>query len=142
MTVICALLLAALACSGRRKLSEPVSPAVTALPRQTAILPQLVLPTQMGIPVQTDQSVAAEGVDRTYCDNPEKIHPVGESIARNYQLQYADVLVIYCDGYSFDEILLALETEAQSGTAARELLLRRDAGESWDEIWFELGLIE
>ena len=41
-----------------------------------------------------------------------------------------------------EEILLALETEAQSEMAARELLKKRADGMSWDEIWRGLGLIE
>ena len=148
--VICALMLAAIACSWPSGTPVEIQPAITVLPAQDEIGPAITVPatndeTESGTTVllpQVFQSVDEPHVDRTHCGSAGQIHPVGESIARNYDLPYRDVISIYCAGYSFEEILLALESEAQSGMAALDILEMRADGLSWDEIWRELGLID
>jgi hypothetical protein len=93
------------------------------------------------IPV-TDEPVAetpqVESVDCSY----EEDHPIAKSIAETFEVPYQDVLNLYCDGYEFEEILLALETQAQSEMSAENILQMRDDGLSWDQIWQDLGLVK
>jgi hypothetical protein len=68
-------------------------------------------------------------------------HPIGLSTSQTYQITYERVMTWFCDGYSFDNILVALETSAATGIAPDvllEMLLEKD----WDEIWLEIGLTD
>ena len=68
-------------------------------------------------------------------------HPIGVNIAANYDVDYALVMDWYCDGNGFDDIILALETNAISNDLIVEDLLQLiDEGMSWDEIWTEFGV--
>lgn len=71
----------------------------------------------------------------------ENPHPIGQSIAETYGVSYEQVMIWFCEGYSFDNILIALETseavDVPAGTLL-EMLLEKD----WDEIWAEVGFIE
>jgi hypothetical protein len=88
-----------------------------------------------------DQNISEMEVERPYC-NSEEINPIGESIAIAYQTTYEEVMGFYCDGHEFDQILLALETREQSEITAESILLMRDEGLSWTQIWKELGIID
>jgi hypothetical protein len=68
-------------------------------------------------------------------------HPIGLSTAQTYQVTYERVMTWFCDGYSFDNILIALETSAATGDSPDvllEMLLEKD----WDEIWLEIGFTD
>ena len=70
-------------------------------------------------------------------------HPVGQSTAETYDnTTYDEVMTWFCEGNSFEDILLALETNAQSGVATDDLLARRAQGIEWNQIWQDIGLIE
>jgi hypothetical protein len=64
------------------------------------------------------------------------VSPIGQSIAEEYEsVSYDQVLTWFCNGAEFEDILVALETEAQTGTPAEEMLQMLTDGFSWDEIW-------
>jgi hypothetical protein len=66
-------------------------------------------------------------------------HPIGQSIAETYQVSYEQVMGWFCSGYSFDNILIALETSAAvdiSPDVLLEMLLEKE----WEDIWAEVGL--
>ena len=64
------------------------------------------------------------------------VSPIGQSIAEEYEsVSYDQVLTWFCNGAEFEDILVALETEAQTGTPAEEMLQMLVDGFSWDEIW-------
>jgi hypothetical protein len=66
----------------------------------------------------------------------EAVSPIGQSIAEEYEsVSYDQVLTWFCNGAEFEDILVALETEAQTGTPAEEMLQMLVDGFSWDEIW-------
>lgn len=67
-------------------------------------------------------------------------HPMGESIAEKFDTSYEDVMGWYCDGYAFEDILLALQTSQLTGESP-DVLLEKLINQSWEEIWKELGLI-
>jgi hypothetical protein len=149
--IICTLPLAASACGVP---FEPPTPTMLAettefieptKPIETIEITEVIEEVKPSQPVTNPQkNLSAEKpeVDRTYCDDVEIIHPVGESIARTYEIPYSELINIYCEGYEFEEILLALETEEQSGLIIGEILKMRDEGLSWEEIWKELGIVD
>ena len=70
-------------------------------------------------------------------------HPVGESIADQFEdTTYEQVMVWFCNGAEFEDILQALQTEEITGDDPDKLLRRIAAGETWDEIWLDIGLTE
>lgn len=66
-------------------------------------------------------------------------HPMGESIAEKFSAEYEDVMSWYCDGYAFEDILLALQTSQLAGEPAGKILDSLET-QSWEEIWEKLGL--
>jgi hypothetical protein len=94
--------------------------------------------------ITTDQSeeeaTSTSGPD---CYGPD-IHPVGESIADQFdeQTDYNQIMVWFCNGTQFDDILTALQTEELTSISAGELLEMLSSGLTWDEIWVEIGLTE
>jgi hypothetical protein len=76
------------------------------------------------------------------CLNGE-VSPIGQSIADEYDsVDYDQVMVWFCNGAEFEDILVALETESQTGTPAEEMLKMLAGGLTWDEIWQVIGLTE
>jgi hypothetical protein len=72
-----------------------------------------------------------------------EVSPIGQSIADEYEFtDYAEVITWFCDGAEFEDILVALETESQTGTPAEEMLQMLADGFTWDEIWQSIGLTE
>ncbi len=67
-------------------------------------------------------------------------HPIAQSIAETYQVTYEEVMVFFCSGVEFDDIVLAYQTAGLSGRDVKEVLtLWYDFG-NWDDVWGELGL--
>lgn len=69
-------------------------------------------------------------------------HKVGESIAATFEVPYEQVITWFCQGSEFADILLALQTSEETGLPVEELLEKRAGGQSWDEIWKEIGLVD
>jgi hypothetical protein len=67
---------------------------------------------------------------------------MGSSIAASFEIPFETVMLWYCSGYAFEDILLALQTAAQVETTAGELLFKLGQGLSWEEIWIEIGLLK
>lgn len=65
---------------------------------------------------------------------------MGESIAEKFDARYEDVMGWYCDGFAFEDILLALQTSQLTDELPGDLL-EKLVNQSWEEIWKELGLI-
>jgi len=71
----------------------------------------------------------------------EEINPLGHSIAGDYDFtNYAQVMTWFCDGAEFEDIMVALETQATTDTPAGDMLRMLADGMSWDEIWQQIGL--
>lgn len=89
------------------------------------------------------QDVIPEAVTATPdCLNGE-VSSIGQSIADEYDsVDYDQVMVWFCNGAEFEDILVALETESQTGTPAEEMLQMLADGFTWDEIWRVIGLTE
>ncbi len=67
---------------------------------------------------------------------------IADSIASTYEQPYQLVMSQFCLGYEFEDILLAMETSAQSEAPAPVLLYWLGNGASWEQIWSDLGIVE
>lgn len=78
-------------------------------------------------------------------DNPDNNcsatnpHPLAEGMSETFEITYDEVMTLYCDGYAFSDILLALETSELVDQSPSALLARLRT-RSWQEIWDELGV--
>ena len=66
-------------------------------------------------------------------------HPLAEGMTETFEITYDEVMTLYCDGYAFSDILLALET-SELVDQSPEALLARLRTRSWEEIWDEFGI--
>jgi len=66
-------------------------------------------------------------------------HPVAEGMTETFEITYDEVMTLYCDGYAFSDILLALET-SEMVDQTPEALLARLRTRTWQEIWDEFGV--
>ena len=114
--------------------AESASPAVESAPELSSTESVLEIPA-------TEEIIVVEPVVSD-CLNGE-ISLIGESIADEYETaSYEQVVSWFCDGAEFEDILVALETESQTGTSTEEMLQMLADGFSWDEIWQLVGLTD
>jgi hypothetical protein len=107
---------------------EPVNP--TSVPTQETDAGPI---TEATLVVETEASDCLGGA----------VRPIGESIAADYEFtDYAEVITWFCNGAEFEDILVALESESQTGTPAKEMLQMLADGFTWDEIWQLVDLTE
>ena len=66
-------------------------------------------------------------------------HPIAEGMTETFEITYDEVMTLYCEGYAFSDILLALET-SELVDQSPEALLARLRTRSWQEIWDEYGV--
>lgn len=126
-----ALLLVVTACSlsqlGSEAPSENPQPESQSAPDAQADSPSSGEETQIG-----EATADANCTDL----NP---HPIGASIATDYEVSYEQVMTWFCSGYSFENILIALETSEAVDVPAEDLL-QMLLEKEWEEIWVEVGL--
>lgn len=127
------------ACGG-----QPSTPVVQGAPPPTPA-PQLeptTVPTQEATTVPVTEAVPVVETEAFDCLGGE-VSPIGQSIAEDYEFtSYEEVITWFCEGAEFEDILLALETESQTGTPAEEMLGMLADDFSWEEIWQLIGLAE
>lgn len=71
------------------------------------------------------------------------INPLGQSIADDYDfVDYNQIMAWFCEGAEFEDILVALETEALTNEPAGEMLQMLADGMTWQEIWFFFELTD
>ncbi|MFO7625325.1 MAG: hypothetical protein R6V73_13335 [Anaerolineales bacterium] len=85
--------------------------------------------------------IIIEGAQAAECLSPEA-QTMGSSIAANFETTYEQVMGWYCAGHEFEDILLALETADSVDVPPADLLSKLEQGQSWDEIWKEIGLLK
>ena len=90
------------------------------------------------IEINVESDGEAVGHSETDCAvlNP---HPMAVSITEKFDITYDEVMTLYCDGFAFSDILLALETSELVDQSPAALLARLRA-RSWQEIWDEFGI--
>lgn len=118
---------------------------MVALPTETLIPTEIQKETvTITAPTPTDQveGDTLGGTSGPDCYDPEP-NQIALGIVDNYEeVTYEQVMTWFCDGADFENILLALQTEKESGYPAEELLLMIAGDQTWEEIWLEIGLIE
>jgi hypothetical protein len=92
------------------------------------------------LPTPAIQTTDREPVDFD-CANSDSQHTVGTSIAETYEVSYEQVMEWFCDGYSFDNILIALETSEAVNVPA-DTLLEMLLEKEWEQIWSEMGFLD
>jgi len=114
--------------------TESVAPLESLAPAAVPIQETVVAPITEASPVAEADAVDCLGGETS---------PIAESIAEEYEFtDYAEVVTWFCNGAEFEDILVALETEAQTGTPAEEMLQMLADGFSWEDIWQFVGLTE
>ena len=77
---------------------------------------------------------------------PECLSPeaqlLAEHISDGFEIPVEAVMGWYCQGFEFEDILLALQTSTGLEITPDELLVRLDQGQTWDEIWKDTGLLK
>ena len=127
---------------------EPASIDSTEGPATATKQAETVLPTSTSEPDQIEQEptqteeVKPEETLEADCPG-EEINTIGQGIADEYEFaSYNEVMTWFCSGAEFEDILVALQTEDQSGTPAEEMLVMLAEGFTWEEIWLVVGLME
>jgi len=95
---------------------------------------QPVPPTALPQPSSEVQDTSA---DPDNCADNNS-HPIAQSIATTYAVSYQQVMTWFCSGYSFENILIALETSEAVDVPA-EALLEMLHEKEWEEIWADVG---
>jgi len=131
LTLSLALLLVVTACSLSQSGGE--SPAENPQPESQSSPDAQADSPSSGEDAQSGESTA--DADCTELDP----HPIGASIAADYEVSYEQVMTWFCSGYSFENILIALETSEAVEVPAEDLLEMLLEME-WEEIWVEVGL--
>ena len=129
------------ACSAPPPLpSEPV--VLTAPVFEPEVVEPTAEPTQETVPESAPEATPVAENAPPDCLGGE-VSPIGQSIAADYEFtDYAEVITWFCNGAEFEDILVALETESQTGTPTEEMLQMLADGFTWDEIWELTGLTE
>ena len=127
------------ACSTPTPLIPTEGPATATVP---------IIPTNTIVPEQMVQEMPAV-TDTESVNTPEAVCPddglnvIGQGIADEYGFtSYEEVMTWFCGGAEFEDILLALQTEDQTGVPAEEMLVMLADGLSWEDIWQVVGLLE
>ena len=135
MRFLIAILLVSLlvtACGG-----QPSTPVVQDAPAPVA--PQ-VEPTAETVAESAPEATAAVEPEATDCLGGE-VSPIGKSIAVDYEFtSYGEIMAWFCNGAEFEDILVALESESQTGSPAEDMLQMLANGSTWEEIWQSVGL--
>jgi hypothetical protein len=89
--------------------------------------------------------VESDPVDQTEaqefnCYGPEQ-HRIGLGISEKFEVTYEEVMIWFCGGSQFEDILLALQTSELASISVNDLLVKRANGQMWDDIWKDIGLV-
>jgi hypothetical protein len=110
--------------------SAPQTARTGSQPKSWSASRPLTDPTSGPLPAAPEAGPAA------VCPDPAP-HPIGLSISETFEASYAQVIEWYCAGQSFEDILLALQTEELTGHPVAEIFALKEQM-TWDEIWTEL----
>ncbi len=128
--------------------TEPASLKPTEGPATATAQEVTAIPTSTSVPEQIEQQTPTleytDVVETPETDCPGKpTNTIGQGIADEYEFTgYEEVITWFCDGAEFEDILVALQTEDQTGFLAEEMLVMLADGFSWEEIWMVVDLIE
>lgn len=104
--------------------------------RLILLLPVLLVACQNAVPAPGAVDTPTPTVD-IHCTETDP-HPIGQEIASTYNVPYEQVMTWFCEGYSFDNIIIALET-SQATEIPAQTLLEMALEKDWETIWQEIG---
>lgn len=108
-------------------------------PVPTSALPASVLAPTLAPATETAPLPSTPGAA---CPDPDALN-LANVVASGYAFTSPKAVIgLFCNGAEFEDIVIALETEDQTGIPAEDLLAMLAAGMSWDEVWQSIGLIE
>jgi hypothetical protein len=114
-----------------------VSLLVTACGRRSSTPVVQDAPAPVAPQVEPTAAVEPEATD---CLGDE-VSPIGKSIAVDYEFtSYDEIMAWFCNGAEFEDILVALESESQTGSPSEDMLQMLADGSTWEEIWQSVGL--
>lgn len=128
--------------------SEPATRNPTEGPASAPVQDIPIVPTHTNEPGQLERELPqpeeTQPQETPEADCPgEEPNTIGQGIADEYEFaRYEDVMIWFCNGAEFEDILVALQTEEQSGVPAGEMLIMLAGGFTWAEIWLAVDLIE
>jgi hypothetical protein len=93
-----------------------------------------VIPKNTAAPIQEINAGDPVNISCTETDP----HPIGQSIAETYEVPYNQVMTWFCEGYSFENILIALVT-SEAVDLPVDSLLEKTLEQEWEDIWEEIG---
>jgi hypothetical protein len=93
------------------------------------------------LPFVMNQSGTPSGDTDAYDCATNEEHRIGQSIAETFDVPYVQVMTWFCSGFSFDNILVALETSEAVDIPA-EALLQMVMDQTWEEVWDQIGFVE
>ncbi len=76
-----------------------------------------------------------------YCQASAPQQPVAENLAQTYGVSYENVINLFCQGYGFGEIMLALQTSQTANLPPDNLLTLKNESGGWGQVWQDLNLI-
>jgi hypothetical protein len=128
--------------SGCRPSTEPEQgsdPANSHLTSEPADPGDLATPESIpGAQETRTEEEIQQDIDACYA-NPN--HPIGQQIAAQYpEFDYTKIMDWFCGGFEFEDILTALQTAEISEFHPEILLTMLEYGQSWEQIWAEIGL--
>lgn len=122
--------------------------ACASQPAEPSSLPpfpeQSPAPTLEFLPAASPEAGSPEAtpVAEANCATPE-VNDLAADLAADYDFATQEQIIEwFCSGAEFEDILLALETQALAGLPAEDALSMLAGGMTWEEIWQEYGLTE
>ena len=85
-----------------------------------------------------EEELTAE--ESEYCVGVQP-HPVALKLAETYEVDDEQIMIWFCEGYGFGEIMHALQTSDGGADAAYALLGEKSELGGWGQVWQNLGLI-
>ena len=140
--VVCILVTACAAPTEPTSLAPPEGSATTPVDEKPFLVTNTSKPEQLE--TEPPERIETEVVVTMEAECPgEGTNTIGQGIADEYEFtSYDEVMIWFCDGAEFEDILVALQTEELSDTPAEEMLVMLAEGLTWEDIWLVVGLIE
>jgi hypothetical protein len=86
-------------------------------------------------------AVTSPGASPADCLSPES-QTIAQGIASSFEMPYEQVIDWHCAGHALEDILLALHTGDDLKIPPADLLARLDQGQTWEQIWEEIGWLK
>ena len=91
-------------------------------------------------PEVTEEPEVTETPMPVLCEEPPGGHPVATAIASQFEVEYATIWTLHCEGWGFGEIARAYLLAEETGSNAQAYLDLNTAGMGWGEIMRASGV--